>query len=417
MPKQKDLVLRGKLPDGREIVELTLRGRRIAKLKPTGKKATAKTPLLSPGLVDIQVNGWLGRSLNSDAVTAEDVGAIARALLHEGTTRFVPTLVTGPFPRMLRACRAVAEACERGLDRGAVLGLHLEGPYLSPEDGPRGAHNRDWMHDPSWSEFRRLREAAGGRVIYVTLAPERRGALKFISRLAAAGIMVALGHHQANKKRLAAAVAAGARFCTHLGNGSHPLLPRLDNYVWTQLAEDRLHAGFIADGHHLPDEALKCMLRAKGLARAVFISDAAALAGLPPGVYHRPPNADKYRVLPSGKITVVGREALAGSSLSLRAGVAGAVRAAGLSWSEAFSLASARPVEVLKNFAPAARLPRGLGTLKVGAPADVVLFRVNPASSELTPLRVFRNGEEEDLSRPLWTAKEKKEALAKAGNL
>ncbi|SDM82795.1 N-acetylglucosamine-6-phosphate deacetylase [Paenibacillus sp. yr247] len=145
----------------------------------------------------------------------------------------------------------------------SVIGIHLEGPYVSEEDGPRGAHDKAYVRDPDWEEFAQWQEASGHRIRLVTLAPERKGAIHFIKMLKEAGVAVSIGHTCASLDVLEQAVAAGATLSTHLGNASHPVLPRHPNYIWNQLAEDRLWGTFIADGHHLSPAVLKAMLRAK----------------------------------------------------------------------------------------------------------------------------------------------------------
>src|SRR5207244_4307325 len=163
---------------------------------------------------------------------------------------------------------------------------HREGPDLSPEDGPRGAHPRQHIRPPDWDEFRRLQDAAGGLIRLVTLAPEHDGALPFIEKLVAAGVVVSLGHTAASGACIRAAAKAGARLSTHLGNGAHAILPRHPNYIWEQLAADELWASIICDGHHLPPSVARCIVRVKTPARTILTSDAGSLAGLAPGHYH-----------------------------------------------------------------------------------------------------------------------------------
>src|SRR5262249_25785603 len=183
------------------------------------------------------------------------------------------------FATLAKAIEANAELSRR------MPRFHLEGPYLSGEDGPRGAHPKEHARDPNWDEFQRLQDAAGGRIRMVTVAPERAGALAFIERLTASGIVVAIGHTAATGQQIRDAVQAGAKTSTHLGNGCHAMLPRHDNYVWEQLACDDLWASIITDGHHLPATMVKCIVRVKGVPRLLITSDASSLAGLPPGKY------------------------------------------------------------------------------------------------------------------------------------
>ena len=244
------------------------------------------TQWVAPAFFDPQINGCLGISFNAPTLTTEQVRTVADVCQAHGIGGFCPTLITASFESIRHGFATLerARAADPELAR-RVPGYHLEGPYLSADDGPRGAHPRDHARDPDWDEFRRWQDAAGGKILMVTVAPERAGALPFIEQLAAAGVVVALGHTAATGAQIRAAVAAGARTSTHLGNGTHAVLPRHPNYVWDQLADDGLWASIIPDGHHLPDAVVKCVVRAKGVARTLITCDASSLAGLPPGAY------------------------------------------------------------------------------------------------------------------------------------
>ncbi len=241
---------------------------------------------VAPGLLDLQVNGYAGYDFCSAEITPAEVAAVAHKLAEAGVTGFCPTVTTNAFPVMAAGLRAIAQACEQSAAaRERILAVHLEGPYLAPEDGPRGAHPREHVRLPDWEEFTRLQAAAGGRIGLITLAPELPGALEFIAQARASGVRVALGHHAANREQLHAAVAAGAGLSTHLGNGAHAQLPRHPNYIWEQLANDALLASIIVDGHHLPPAVVKTIYRTKGPQRLILVSDAVWVAGLPPGRY------------------------------------------------------------------------------------------------------------------------------------
>ena len=161
--------------------------------------------------------------------------------------------------------------------------FHVEGPYISPEDGPRGAHPARWVRPPDLEEFHRFQEAARGNIRLVTLSPEWPDATRFIEALTREGVVASIGHTRATSDEIAAAVSAGATLSTHIGNGAHATLPRHPNYIWDQLAEDRLAASFIVDGIHLAPAFLKVALRAKGLERAILVTDAVMPAGCAPG--------------------------------------------------------------------------------------------------------------------------------------
>jgi N-acetylglucosamine-6-phosphate deacetylase len=277
---------------------------------------------------------------------------------------------------MSHSLRAIRQAIEEDPEVAhASVTVHIEGPYISSEDGPRGAHPREHTRPPSLDEFRRFQDAAGGRIGYVTLAPELSGAIPFIEQLAGEGVVVALGHHGGSPEDIRRAVDAGARHCTHLGNGAHATLPRHPNYIWEQLADDRLYAGIIADGHHLPPAVVKSFIRAKGLERSVLVSDAIAAAGLPPGRYTSN-KGQTLEISPEGRIGVADTPYLAGSGLRLNEGVANAVRFAGISLADAIHLATRNPARLFG-------VADTYGRLQPGYAADLLLFRWDEAVQRL----------------------------------
>src|SRR5262249_41723291 len=199
------------------------------------------------------------------AAPHQEIARSICTLFSTGVTRFFPTVITGAPERMLGALRNLAAARESLPDGGAMEAFHVEGPHISPEDGPRGAHPAGWVRPPRYYEFQRWQEAAQGHVRLVTLSPEWPGALRYIEQLTREGVVVAIGHTRATREQIHDAVSAGATLSTHLGNGAHAVLPRHPNYIWEQLAEDRLAASFIVDGFHLSDAFLRVALRAKGV--------------------------------------------------------------------------------------------------------------------------------------------------------
>jgi N-acetylglucosamine-6-phosphate deacetylase len=348
-----------------EPVEVVCDGGRIRSLgPPAAEPADLEAGWVAPALFDLQVNGCEGRGFSSERVTVEDVRHVVAVCRRHGIAGLCPTLITAGFDTLAHGMATVRRACEADPDLAAALpAVHLEGPYISPEDGPRGAHPRRHVRPPDWDEFRRLQDAAGGRIRLVTLAPEWDGALPFIERLVQAGVVVALGHTAASGARIREAVAAGARLSTHLGNGCHALLPRHDNYLWEQLAADGLWASLICDGHHLPPAVVRCMVRVKTPGRLILTCDASTLAGLPPGHYRE--WDQQLDILPSGKIVVAGSGFLAGSGAFTDVCVGNVIRFAGVGLGEAVDMAGARPRELLG-------LPAR--PLAVGVPADLVLF-------------------------------------------
>lgn len=237
--------------------------------------------------IDLQVNGFAGVDFNAPDVTAGQVSAATRALAAAGTAGYCPTLITGAPDKVERNLRVIDEACRRDPECGRrILGVHLEGPFISPEPGAVGAHDPRWVRPPDIALFDRFQDAAGGRVRLVTVAAEINGAPAFAREVSRRGIVVSCGHQMAHTpEELARMADAGASALTHLGNGVPNLLPRHDNVIWAGLAESRLAVMFIPDGHHLPPHLLKVYVRAAGIDRLVAVTDASHPAGLPPGRY------------------------------------------------------------------------------------------------------------------------------------
>jgi N-acetylglucosamine-6-phosphate deacetylase len=272
--------------------------------------------------------------------------------------------------------QAIAAAAEASADVGrAMIGIHLEGPFFSTEDGARGAHPKEHCRRPDWDMFQRLQEAAGGRIRILTMSVEFDEAPDFIARVAATGVIVSIGHTGATGPQIRAAVDAGASMSTHLGNGAHRMLRRHPNYLWDQLAEDRLTASLIVDGHHLPPEVVKTMIRAKTPARIVLVSDVSGLAGLPPGRYAG--SGCEIDILVDGRLVIAGQDQLlAGAGAPIGDGIINAMRFAGLDLETAVALASTQPARLLD---------RTHGGLRPGDPADLVLFELSGPPSPQPP--------------------------------
>jgi N-acetylglucosamine-6-phosphate deacetylase len=300
---------------------------------------TAQTVEL-PGLVDLQVNGFAGVDFGDAALTPERVLEAVAALEKTGVTRFLPTLITSSMDAFARSARAVLAA-----RHPAIAGIHMEGPYISPEDGFRGAHARPLVRAADVDDFRRRQEAAEGRIRLVTLAPESPGALPLVEHLVASGVRVAIGHTAATGAQIADAVRAGASLSTHLGNGCAQVLPRHPNVIWEQLGEDRLLASFIVDGHHLPAATVRSMIRAKTPGRTILVTDATAAAGMPPGRYTL--GGQQVELSPAGRVAAPGAPNLAGSALRLDAAIGNTVRFSGLSLDDVTPMATTRPAGYL----------------------------------------------------------------------
>jgi N-acetylglucosamine-6-phosphate deacetylase len=343
-----------------------------------------KGPRLAPGFIDIQINGFAGVDYNDPETTPEAIGRSLEAVFRTGTTRIFPTVITGSPERMAGALRTL-ERARASLPHGrAMEGFHVEGPHISPDDGPRGAHPRRWVRKPDLDEFKRWQEAAEGHVRIVTVSPEWPGIENYIEKLTGEGVVVSIGHTGASAEQLAHAVKAGATLSTHLGNGAHSEMKRHPNYIWDQLAEDRLSASFIVDGIHLGASFLTVALRAKGVERSVLITDAVMPAGAAPGFYRL--GEVEVELKADGRVVVRGGERLAGSSLRMDRGVENLMRIAGLSLGEAITMATRNPARV-------GRVRSRQRSLEPGERADVVEFDYDDESKSIRVLRTWLDGE------------------------
>ena len=237
------------------------------------------------GFVDLQFNGWMGTDFAAAGLTVDRVRAITRELVARGTIAYCPTVIT-TNPEIYRAnLSIIAEAMRDPKVGPHILGIHMEGPFISPKPGAVGAHPQQFVCEPDVEQFERFQTWAKGTIKIVTLAPEQPNAIKLIRHLVKQGVVVSLGHHLASDDDMQKAIDAGARLHTHVGNGIPNQIHRHDNPLWWILACDNITGMFITDGHHLPADLIKVCLRAKGVDRFVVTSDASPLAGMPPGRY------------------------------------------------------------------------------------------------------------------------------------
>jgi N-acetylglucosamine-6-phosphate deacetylase len=338
--------------------------------------------IVAPGLFDLQVNGADGHDLQAPELTPDTVHAVNKHLNAHGVFQWMPTLVTDSAEALEHKCRVLAEALRDCALAWHIPGIHLEGPHISPVDGPRGAHPAAHVILPDLKLFRRLQRAAEGRIRCVTLAPELNGAAAFIRALTAQGVVVALGHHAAEAKHIHAAADAGARLCTHLGNGMAPCIHRHQNPLWPQLADDRLYASVIADLEHVPPDLLQVILRAKTARRMILVSDSVFLSGMKPGRYSI--FGAEVELKRSGRVCLAETELLAGSSLLLPDAVMNMVRATDMNPARAFDSASRVPARLM-GVSHAAWPPRA------GCPAEFVLYSGTclTGSAKAKPLFVF----------------------------
>lgn len=345
---------------------------------------TSALPLLAPGFIDLQVNGFAGADYNSPHTPIDEIARSLEVVFSTGVTRLYPTVITGGFDDMSGAFRNLAKA-RRELKHGhAFEAFHAEGPHISAEDGPRGAHPRHRVRKPDVEEFRRLQDAAEGNIRLVTIAPEWPEAPHFIEAVASQGVVVSIGHTAANAAQLADAVSAGATMSTHLGNGAHSEMKRHPNYIWEQMANDKLTASFIVDGIHIGAAFLKVGLRAKGIERSVLVTDAVMPTGCPPGDYFLGEVAVTLHADESVRLR--GGDRLAGAALRMDSAVGNAVRLAGVKLRDSVTMATT-------NAARVGRIPNRLRGITPGERADFVEFTFDEATSKIEVQRTWLGGE------------------------
>ena len=373
----------GRRYDTGEPVEIGISGDRISSVAPLlPDQPIEELPWVAPGLFDLQINGHGGTWFCQEGLRPEDVVAALKPHFRHGITRICPTLITNSHAALCAGFEAIRTACEaEQWVEDMVAGCHLEGPYISPQDGPRGAHPKQHVRSPDWDEFQQLQETSGNRIRLLTLAPESPGAPEFIRRAVQSGVVVAIGHTAATSDEIQAAADAGARLSTHLGNGAHGTLRRHPNYIWDQLGDPRLMASIITDGHHLPDSVVRAIVAAKSPQQTIITCDAAGLAGCPPGVYHE--DTMDVEILPDGRIVLAGQEQLlAGSSLTTDACVSRAAQSGAVDLKTAIDMASLNPARLLG--CEETRLLRGLK-------ADLFCFR-QTATGELSIIATIASG-------------------------
>lgn len=238
-----------------------------------------------PGFVDLQVNGWNGVDFSTAGLSEGLFTEACRGVLSSGVVAFLPTLITSDPAVYASNLPVMARVMQSAEFAGRLPGVHIEGPFISPQDGARGAHPLKWVREADPVFLDRLIQLSNGNIKLLTVAAELEGIGELIQLATAQGICVSLGHQTAGNAEVRAAAAAGATALTHLGNGVAATVNRHDNPIWAGLAEDDLTAMLITDGHHLPASLIKIALRVKGVERVVVVSDATALTGQLPGKY------------------------------------------------------------------------------------------------------------------------------------
>ena len=318
--------------------------------------------ILAPGLIDIHIHGGAGH----DVMEGDDatLAAIERFMVRHGVTSYCPTTVTAPIDKTLHALdalgNAVADADSHDGTRARPLGIHLEGPFLS--HAKRGVHPSSLLEPASHELFDRMWQATDGHVRILTIAPEIEGAIDLIFESTRRGVVASLGHSNAELAAADQGIHAGARHATHTFNAMRSLDHRDPGLLGAVLINDQLTADIIADGIHVAPEVVDLFVRAKGIDRAVLITDAISATGMPDGTY----SLGGLEVhVHDGRCEHQGR--LAGSVLTLDQALRNIVQFAGVGLLHAIRMASCNPARVLG-------IEDRKGTLSVGADADIAVF-------------------------------------------
>ena len=356
-------------------IRITLRGGRIASVVPLGisQEESRELPIVGPGLCDLQVNGFKGIWFSSETLTTDQVETVIHWYLERGITQCLPTLITNSAAAIEHGLATIRAARDRSLLlRQVIVGCHVEGPWISPEDGPRGAHPLVHVRPADFSEFCRWQQVSGNLVRIVTVAPEAPNAINVVKQIVKSGVHISIGHTAATPAEIAASIDAGATLGTHLGNGCAALIPRHHNVFWPQLADDRLTCSVIADGWHVPEAMLNCIVRCKSLDRLILTSDVSGFGGCPVGRYRT--GAVEVEVLDDGRIVVAGQtQFLAGSGVTTGDCVARFMSACNVPLHAAWNLASTRPATLLDARS---------GFLQEGQSARLTVFRISGINPE-----------------------------------
>lgn len=343
-----------------------------------------KDLFLGPGFTDIQVNGYGGIDYNEVQSDPMNLAGISRLLYQEGVTTHFPTIITNDPEQISRLIHQIVSLRKRDeLSRMSIEGLHIEGPFISPVDGPRGAHPKEFVRAPDWALVQKWQNESKGLIKMITLSPEWENAHSFIERCVDYGILVSIGHTNATHQQILDAVGAGAALSTHLGNGMHPILARHPNYLWSQLSQDHLGASIIADGFHLPAEVIQVFQKVKK-EKLILISDSVSLAGTPAGDYKLHIGGE-VTLTSEGKLHLSSNPSiLAGSASTIRRGVSFLVKNKLALLPEAWEMASVRPDKLLNP---------GHKLFEVGAIADLILCKKDE-NGELQVLKTIKHGRE-----------------------
>ena len=378
------MIIRGKIPGTESPVNIVVENGKVIQIEPYQKGSSfdfgGVDLYLCPGFFDPQVNGFGGVDFNSPRLTPEGLHQAGRSLASTGVTHFFPTLITSSHERMIHQLKIIADALRNdSLLRRMCLGIHLEGPYISPEDGPRGVHPQKFIRHPEWEELEKFQEVCEGRIKLITLAPEVKGAIPFIEKAVAHGIVIGIGHTNASEVVIEEAVLAGARLSCHLGNAPSAQLPHYQKNIQKQLAMDQLMISLITDGVHLHHDVVKNYIRVKGIDRIILTTDGMAGAGASPGRYTL--GDLEVEVNPDRTARLVSNPRLAGSTLTMDCAITNVIRFAEIDFTSAVHMAAKNAQKLF---------PEVRGEIIPGHSADLVLFEYQ---KELKVLSTWIQGE------------------------
>ncbi len=366
------MIYTGRHPETGRLVRVHEEAGRIVRVEEAG--AGHGEPWIAPGMIDIQVNGFSGVDYNSPDTAHDEIARSIEVIRATGVTRFLPTVITGSNDNIRGSLKNLAHARRELANGGSMTGFHVEGPWISGVDGPRGAHPVEHVRGASVQEWEQFQEAAEGHISLLTLAPEQEGALDVVEHVAKQGVTVSIGHTNADGEQIDAAIKAGATMSTHLGNGAHHVLPRFPNYIQEQMAADELCAGLIVDGIHLTPSFVKIAVRAKGLDRSILVTDAVAPAGCKPGIYRV--GHIEVELTPENRVELTTTRRLAGSALKMDYGLGRLIEFAGISLYQALRMGTV-------NAAKGIHLAGRQGFLEPGDLADLMLFRYDEPAGEI----------------------------------
>ncbi|MEZ4970034.1 MAG: amidohydrolase family protein [Flavobacteriaceae bacterium] len=372
-------VLEGILYSDGGRISISTTGGKISGIKRLAKGDKSFNTYVAPGLIDVQINGYMGVDFSGPDLTVEGIRKATKTLWKAGVTTYFPTIITGDFNRMKRNFAILAEAQKDPEIGGSIPGFHLEGPYISPLPGFRGAHLGKYIKNPDWEEFQELQRAANIGIKLITVAPELDGAIPFIRNCVAHGITVALGHHNGSAEDIERAIDAGAKMATHLGNGCANEINRHHNPIWPQLADDRITPSLIADGFHLTKEEVRSFYKVKGPDKTILVSDALDLAGLPPGEYIR---GERKLLLTPNVVKLPKENVLAGAASPISTCVGVIMDYTQCTLGDAIQMASTNPAKMFSL--------NGLGEIGQGKRADIILFKME--DNQMVILKTFLSG-------------------------